>query len=251
MNNSTQSVPVPVADLVKLATAQRILAMDGHDDITLGHMSLRDMAGRGVWIKKALRGIDEVFDESDFVLIDWNGKPLANDGPLHSEWPIHTQIMARRRDVNVVGHTHAKFAVLFSATDQELCALNHEGANLVDRVGRFTRTAGLINTVELGDELAGALADNPAALLKNHGIVFVGADIAEAALNGLFLERACRMQVTMASTGWKWSAPSGVDHDRKMGISTAAATGHQSVFFDYFERRLKRTEARDGGARKP
>ena len=242
MNNTTLPDRVPVSDLVKLARAQRILAMDGHDDITLGHMSLRDAAGRGLWIKKALRGIDEVWDENDFVLIDWDGNPILNHGPLHSEWPIHARIMARRPEVNVVGHTHARYSVLFSASDQELLALNHEGANLVGRVARFTRTAGLINTVELGDELAAVLGDNPVGLLKNHGIVFTGESIEESTLNGMFLERACRMQVTMAATGWAWSAPSGGDHDRKMGETASAAKKYHIAFFEYFERRLERSE---------
>jgi L-fuculose-phosphate aldolase len=238
------SASIPTDDLARLANAQRMLAMDGHDDITLGHMSLRDAQGRGVWIKKALRGIDEVWDERDFVLVDWNGKPIENHGPCHSEWPIHVRIMMARPDVNVVGHTHARFSVLLSATDEELRALNHEGANLVGCVSRFNRTAGLINTVELGDDLALTLGDNPVALLRNHGIVFVGHSIEEATLNGMFLERACRMQVTMASTGWHWTAPSGVDHDRKMGETPEAALKYHRAFFDYFERRLRRSERR-------
>ena len=246
MSDAVTSGELPAAELTRLAVAQRMLADDGHDDITLGHMSLRDPHGRGVWIKKALRGIDEVWDEQDFLLIDWNGKPIENHGPCHSEWPIHTQIMARRPDVNVVGHTHARFSVLFSATDQELCALNHEGANLVGHVSRFNRTAGLINSVELGDDLAATLEANPVALLKNHGIVFVGASIEEATLNGMFLERACRMQVMMASTGWNWTAPSGID-DRKMGDTPTAALKYHKAFFEYFERRLLRRERQKYG----
>lgn len=228
--------------LERLAEAQRILAMDGHNDLTLGHMSMRDAQGRGLWIKKAHRGIDEVFGMDDFALIAWNGSLLSNDGPLHSEWPIHAQIMLARNDVNFVGHTHARYSVLFSAANEELAALNHEGANLVGRVGRFERTAGLINTVELGDELAAALGHNPVALLKNHGIVFTGATIEECTLNGLFLERAARMQITMASTGWPWSAPSGEQHDRKMNADPEAERRYHLSFFEYFRRSLMRYE---------
>ena len=106
--------------LQRLAIGCRILAMEGHNDITLGHMSLRDPQGRGLWLKKSKRGIDEVHGSDDFVLISFNGEMLANEGPLHSEWPIHTEIMTARPDVNVIGHTHAYYAVLFSAAELEL-----------------------------------------------------------------------------------------------------------------------------------
>jgi L-fuculose-phosphate aldolase len=203
---------------------------------------MRDSSGRGLWIKKAQRGIDEVYGIEDFALIGWDGSLISNDGPLHSEWPIHSQIMQARPDVDFIGHTHARYSVLFSAATQELAALNHEGANLVGRVGRFQRTAGLINTVPLGDELALALGDNPVALLKNHGIVFVGKTVEECTLNGLFLERAARMQVTMASTGWPWSAPSGVQHDRKMNAVPESERLYHRTFFEYFCRSLVRFE---------
>ena len=130
--------------------------MEGHNDITLGHMSLRDPRGRGLWLKKARRGLDEVFDAEDYVLIDFDGKLLEGE-PCHSEWPIHTEIMKARPDVTVVGHTHAYYSVLFSAAEQELAALNHEGANLLGNLARFRETAGLINTVELGRKLAQSL----------------------------------------------------------------------------------------------
>ena len=45
--------------------AVRILAMEGHNDITLGHMSLRDPQGRGLWLKKSKRGLDEIAGPDD------------------------------------------------------------------------------------------------------------------------------------------------------------------------------------------
>ena len=225
--------------LQRLAVGHRILAMEGHNDITLGHMSLRDPHGRGLWLKKSRRGLDEVFGADDYVLIDFDGKLLQSDGPCHSEWPIHTEIMKARADVMVVGHTHAHYSVLFSAAEQELAALNHEGANLVGNLARFRETAGLINTVELGRALAQSLGHMSVVLMKNHGITFVGAGIEEATLYGLFMERACRAQIEIAATGWAWSAPAGAGYDRKM-TTTGLDTNFHAVFFDYFARKLER-----------
>ena len=226
----------------RLAVGCRILAMEGHNDITLGHMSLRDPQGRGLWLKKSKRGIDEIPGSDDFVLIDLNGKVLANEGPLHSEWPIHTEIMKARPDVNVVGHTHAYYAVLFSAAELELAALNHEGANFLGNLARFRETAGLINTVALGRSLAQSLEQMSVVLMKNHGITFVGARVEEATLYGIFIERACKQQIETASTGWTWTTPQNdAGYDRKMG-STGQGASYHATFFDYFARKLERFE---------
>jgi ribulose-5-phosphate 4-epimerase/fuculose-1-phosphate aldolase len=227
--------------LDRLAVAHRILAMEGHNDITLGHMSLRDPGGRGVWLKKSQRGLDEVFGSDDFVLIDFEGNELERSGQRHSEWPLHTEIMKARPDVLVVGHTHAYYSMLFSAAEEELCALNHEGANLLGNLARFRETAGLINTIQLGRSLSTSLGPASVVLMKNHGIAFVGSSVEEATLYGVFIERACQAQIEIAATGWKWSTPSDAGYDRKM---TGPGPGYHRTFFDYFARKLARAEAR-------
>jgi L-fuculose-phosphate aldolase len=240
-HNSSSAV---LETLSKVAAGCRILAMEGHNDMSLGHMSLRDPQGRGLWLKKAQRGLDEIFDPSHFVLIDFEGRQLANQGFCHSEWPIHSEIMRARPDVNVVGHTHAYYSVLFSATEQDLKPLNHEGASLVGRLSRFRQTAGLINTRELGRTLAESLGDSFLVLMKNHGITFVGATPEEATLNGIYIERACKAQIEIAATGWEWSAETAGTYDRKLSASSNPAANYHRIFFDYFVRKLDRLERR-------
>lgn len=43
--------------LDELARACRILEMEGHGDMTLGHVSLRDPEGRGFWLKRNRIGL--------------------------------------------------------------------------------------------------------------------------------------------------------------------------------------------------
>src|SRR5215467_12428613 len=88
--------------LEELARACRILEMEGHGDMTLGHLSLRDGGGRGFWLKRNRIGLGEVLGPDDFVLVDWEGRQLAGAGGRHSEWPIHSEIFRARTDVNVV-----------------------------------------------------------------------------------------------------------------------------------------------------
>ena len=228
--------------LERLSVAQRILAMEGHNDLTLGHMSVRDPQGRGLWLKKNRRGLDEIFGSDDYLLIDFDGTEIEQQGNRHSEWPIHAEIMKARPDVMAVGHTHARYAVLFSAAEEELCAFNHEGANLLGNHARYRETAGLINTVALGRSLASCLGATAVALMKNHGITFVGRSVEEATMYGIFMERACRSQIEMAATGWKYETPSEAGYDRTMS-GGVAGTNYSAQFFDYFARTLARAEA--------
>ncbi|MBP0583359.1 class II aldolase/adducin family protein [Labrys sp. LIt4] len=191
---------IPHDDLLEVATACRILHMEGHADMTLGHLSLRDPSGRGVWIKRSGIGLGEVVGPEDFVLIDFEGHRLAGEGRIHKEWPIHTEVLRARSDVRCVGHSHPFFATSFSALDVELQAVTNEAANLGLPVGRFEETTGLIDTPALGASLARSLGPQSTVLMRNHGVLFVGGSIAEAALMGIFLEGACRAQMQLLAT---------------------------------------------------
>jgi L-fuculose-phosphate aldolase len=192
--------------LAELAHGCRILYMEGHADMTLGHLSLRDPEGRGVWLKRSGIGLGEVRDIKDFVLIDFSGKRLSGDGRLHKEWPIHTEIMRQRTDIMVAGHSHPFHATAFSALDVELSAVTNEAVYLGGAPSRFCETTGLIDTPALGERLAIALGGASTVLMRNHGISFVGPDIATAVMMGLFLERACRSQLALLATGRAYTA---------------------------------------------
>ncbi|MEW6639985.1 MAG: class II aldolase/adducin family protein [Pseudomonadota bacterium] len=198
-------------DLDEVASACRILHQQGHADMILGHLSLRDPDGRGVWLKRSGIGLGEVRDFSDFVLIDFDGRRLAGDGRLHKEWPLHTEILRARSDINVVGHSHPFHATAFSALNVELRAVTNEAAYLGPRVPRFNDTTALIDTPQLGAALSRALGDASSVLMRNHGIAFVGRSIAACTLTGVFLERACRSQLTLLATGLPYAATSAAE----------------------------------------
>src|SRR5258706_7172894 len=100
MNNSLRD------SLERLAIACRILEMEGHGDMTLGHLSMRDPEGRGFWMKRRKVGLGEIVSAEDFVLVDMDGNKIAGSGERHSEWPIHSENFRLRGDINAVAHTH-------------------------------------------------------------------------------------------------------------------------------------------------
>lgn len=190
-----------------VATSSRILAASGHGDLIWGHASARDPEGRGVWIKSAEWGLEEVTPDR-VHLVSPDGVVVEGDGKRHSEYPIHTEILAARPDVGAVVHTHSPHAVALAATGQQLRPVSHAANFFVPpEVPRFTVTADLILTQELGKQVAATLGESSALFLVNHGIVAVGPDIETATVAAVLLERACEQQLlTQSFGGWPtWS----------------------------------------------
>ena len=198
---------VPATPLEQLLTACHILAAAGQGDMVWGHVSVRDPEGRGVWMKGAGRGLEEV-GHDDLVLIDRAGTALAGAGRVHKEFPIHTEVMAVRPDVGCVVHTHPPASVAFAALDEPLRPVSHEATFFVPpELPRFTRTTDLILTPELGASVAETLGSSSAVLLVGHGIVAVGRDPVEATMAAVLLDRACTIQLSVLSTGrpYRWT----------------------------------------------
>ncbi|HWO70092.1 MAG TPA: class II aldolase/adducin family protein [Actinomycetota bacterium] len=198
----------PTSPREQVSLGCRVLGAEGHGDLVWGHVSARDPGGRGVWMKAAALGFDEV-TPAHVLLVSPDGEILEGEGRRHAEFPIHTEVVRARPDVGAVVHTHAPHAVAFAALEVPLRPISHEGTLFVPPdVARFTRTGDLIVTPELGREVAEALGPRNALLLVNHGIVTVGPDVPTAVLTALLLERACRTQLLAMAAGElrRWSS---------------------------------------------
>ena len=137
-----------------VALGCKILGAEDQGDLVWGHVSARDPAGRGIWMKASTLGFEEVAAD-DVLLVDADGDVLEGDGRRHAEYPIHTEVMAAVADVGAVVHTHAPAAVAFAALDLPLRPISHEGTLFVPPdVARFTKTGDLVTTRELGRDLA-------------------------------------------------------------------------------------------------
>lgn len=198
-DSTAAAEPGDLAELV--ATASRVLADAEQGDLIWGHCSVRDPHGRGVWIKSAEWGMEEV--TADRVhLVDSSGEVKHGSGIRHSEYPIHTEILAARPDAGAVVHTHAPYCVALAAAGHRLRAVSHAATIVTPpEVPRFTDTADLILTPELGRALAHTLGSANAAFLVNHGIVTVGPSLQHATVVAIVLERAAQQQLLTIGAG--------------------------------------------------
>jgi ribulose-5-phosphate 4-epimerase/fuculose-1-phosphate aldolase len=90
----------------------------------------------------------------------------------------------------------------------------------------------LVTTREEGTALARTLGPHFAVLMANHGVTFCGTSIAHAVCVGIFLEKACRAQVTGSSAGFRSSMPSPEIRRKRHGqIMTPVHWEHSWTYF--------------------
>ena len=165
-----------------------------------GHLSAR-LDERRVLIKPrpvSWRGLNP----EDLIVIDFNGKRVDGEAGERSavrEWPIHAQIYAARRDVGCVLHAHPRASTLMAALGIAVEPLDQDCAAFADRLPVLDNGAVSIARPELGDEVARALGNRGALLLKNHGSVVAGADIASVCVTAARLEKVAETMLRAAS----------------------------------------------------
>lgn len=178
----------------------RVLGTQDVGDPVWGHVSIRDPDGRGVWLKAGPLGFDEV-TANDVVLVGFDGGVLAGRHRAPLEYPLHTEILRRRADVNSVVHVHPPHSIARGATGQRLQVFSNAAGPFAGGVPRYTRPVGLIDSAELGAELADCLGQARATLMAGHGVVTAGASVGSAVTTAILLERACQLHLAVAAAG--------------------------------------------------
>jgi L-fuculose-phosphate aldolase len=182
----------------EVATACRVLEMQGHEHSFLGHVSARQ-SDDSVLAKPSGLGLGEIHP-SDIIALDLEGQQLAGERKPHAEMPIHTRIYRRRDDVGAVVHTHPLEVAGLVASAANFLMVNQDSVQFPDGVG-FYPSAMLIVTPERGDGVADALGHKRAVLLRNHGLVTAGATVAEAVFLAVSLLNSLRVQVMAGRFG--------------------------------------------------
>jgi ribulose-5-phosphate 4-epimerase/fuculose-1-phosphate aldolase len=165
-----------------------------------GHLSVR-LDERRILIKPrpvSWRGLKP----EDLIVIDFKGKRVDGASSERStvrEWPIHARIYAARPDVRCVLHAHPSASTLMAAIGIGVEPLDQDCAAFTGRLPVLDNRAVSIATPELGDGVARALRGAGVLLLKNHGSVVAGADIASVCVMAYRLEKVAKTMLRAAS----------------------------------------------------
>jgi ribulose-5-phosphate 4-epimerase/fuculose-1-phosphate aldolase len=139
---------------------------------------------------------------SSLVKIDCDGKIVQDSGTgygiNHAGFVIHSAIHRARHDVACVIHTHTPAGMAVSAMDCGLLPLT-QNSMFFSSVGMHAYEGPAVDLDEQ-KRLVSDLGERVAMILKNHGLLAVGATIPEAFITMYWFERACQAQVFALST---------------------------------------------------
>jgi ribulose-5-phosphate 4-epimerase/fuculose-1-phosphate aldolase len=186
---------------IDLAACYRLVAMHGWDDIVFTHISVRLPGDAGFLINPYGMLFDEI-TASSLVRVDAAGNKLSESPyPVNpAGFVIHSAIHAVRHDAQCVLHTHTVAGVAVSAQKEGLLPISQQATVALASLG-YHDYEGIAVRDDEKPRLQRDLGDNTCLILRNHGLLTVGASVADAFLSMYLLERACEVQLAAQSGG--------------------------------------------------
>lgn len=187
-----------------LAAAFRAVALFGLNEAIGNHLTARLMDPARILINPLGLHFAEMTG-ADLVVMDESGR-LEDPGiPVEpTGLVIHAAVHRRRPDAGCVIHTHMPHATALTLIrGGRLLPLQQVSLRFFENVAYDDDAAygGLALGTQEGERIAAALGDKSVLLLRNHGVIVVGATIARAFDNLYYLERSARVQLLAMASG--------------------------------------------------
>ena len=185
--------------------------------LSAGNISCRTNDGNLAITPSGIRY--DVMRADDIVVIDLDGNIIEGKEGYKpsSEFLLHTILLSHLPDVNAVIHTHSYFGVTFAALNKELPPICLE---LLIAGGPIpVAPYALPGTAAVGENAAKILLERPelkGCLLKNHGVVSIGASLDEAFSYAMDIETGAQIYFQALQMGEPDLIPqSDIDHIRQ------------------------------------
>ena len=205
-----------------LALGYRVFAAFGWGDTGDGHISAKDPEREGCFW---LLDVDVPFADATpeaMVLVGPDGELL--EGGNGTNWPgyyIHWPILAARADVVSAAHTHTPFGTPFAAEARLFEPITQEACVFFEDHALFDDEEVQVQSLDCGQRIAEALGGNRAIVLRNHGLLTVGATVKEAVAWFVTMER-------VAEAHLKARAPQPISHNAALFAKADLATQPQA-----------------------
>jgi ribulose-5-phosphate 4-epimerase/fuculose-1-phosphate aldolase len=186
-----------------LVTAFRVAAMHGLNEGIDNHFSLAVPGRDHLFLLNRYGPHWSEMTVEDILTVDLDGTVVEGSGRWDvTAFMIHRSSHRARRDARAVLHTHMPYATAVALTVDGLdTRLSQNAAYFHGRIARLPY-GGLADGEAEGDRIASAVTGGvTVVLLDNHGVLVIGADVADAWHKLYFLEQAARVQVLAQSTG--------------------------------------------------
>ncbi|WP_223458392.1 MULTISPECIES: class II aldolase/adducin family protein [unclassified Pseudomonas] len=195
----------------ELAALYRLVAYFRMTDLIDTHITLRIPGPEHHFLINRYGVIFDRMKASDLVRIDQYGQVVggANERTRVNAagFVIHSAIHMARPDLNCVVHTHTAPGMAVAAQEQGLLPISQHALKFYGKLAYHTYEGIALSLAER-ERLVADLGPHKAMILRNHGLLAAGGNVAEAFHEIHFLERACQAQVAALAGGSQLVYPS-------------------------------------------
>jgi ribulose-5-phosphate 4-epimerase/fuculose-1-phosphate aldolase len=192
----------------ELVLASHILLRHGIVD-AFGHVSVRHPHDRSKFLmaRRIPPGLVAKTDVREFGL---DGELIDPDEtPVFLERFIHSEIFAKRPEINAIVHSHSPSIIAFGVVPTarlqpvcHTCGFLKDGAPLFEiREVAGDATNLLISSRDLGEALADAMGQSNVILMRGHGSTVVGTTLAQSVYRAIYTETNARIQASALQLG--------------------------------------------------
>jgi ribulose-5-phosphate 4-epimerase/fuculose-1-phosphate aldolase len=208
---------------VDLAAAYRLVAHFHWDDLVFTHITAKIPGTEHFLINPYGLMFDEI-SASSLIKIDIDGKVLQDTPfPINpAGFVIHSAVHGARHDAQCVMHTHTLNGVAVSAQKRGVLPISQQSIFVLASLG-YHDYEGVALRDDEKPRLVADLGDKTFLMLRNHGLLTVGASI-PAAFQAMYLfEATCAIQIRAQAGGTLASGDLG-----EVGGSIIATAGEQA-----------------------
>src|SRR5246500_177401 len=181
---------------VDLAACYRLIAHFGWDDLVLTHNSARVPGEPNHFLINPMGLMFDEITASNLLKMDLDGNLVA---PAEYEanragYVIHSAIYLGRPDVECVIHTHTEADIAVGALEEGLLPLSQWAMRFYNRLG-YHDYEGVSLGLDERERLQQSIGNHPVLVLRNHGLLATGRNVAEAFSLTYHFERSAEAQL--------------------------------------------------------
>jgi len=169
----------------------------GHLTSTGGNISATSSAGETLWITPSGLYKGGV-QEEDLVHIQPDGSVIEGSKKPSIEFRMHFASYRARPGSTGAVHTHSPIATAFGICNQKFEPINTDAIALSDTV---TVPWFMPGSQELAEAVGHAIEKSRGAILQNHGLMAVGADLRKAATRAAMIEETAKLMLYIKQFG--------------------------------------------------
>ena len=188
---------------VDLAAAYRLVAMFKWDDLVFTHITAKVPDADDQFLINPYGLMFEEITASSLIKIDAQGRKLdASPYDINpAGFVIHSAIHSARHDAHCVLHVHSLNGIAVSAQKGGVLPLSQQSIFVLSSLGYHGYEGVALNDDEKPRLVADLGPSNQYLMLRNHGLLTLGATVADAFLNMYLFETVCTIQVRAMAGG--------------------------------------------------